>query len=218
MTIENNHLPLLDHDFLNRCLDDDKVDTEQFKTLITNYDITPYQLNLITAKMCSDGHLDVIKQAAIKGIDINFDNGDFLVNAVIGGHQHIVQYLIEELGAGVQSNKNAALRFASCCDQPDIIKYLLEQGADIHADFDSALYWAITGNRFQSTQILAMAGKFKAACGLDLPVEDWAKTDKMRCHIMALRIDISVAEELDKRCVQTQEAESVDDVSFNNSL
>jgi len=219
MTIENNPLPLIDNDFLRRCLNAEKVDIELCKTLITKHDITPYQVNLITSKMCIHGHLDVIKLAAIKGIDINFDNGDFITNAAIYGHKDILQFLIEELHADVQANKNAALRFASCNEQPEIIEYLLQKGADIHADNDCALFWAITDNKFKNTEVLAMAGKFKDAEGRDLEIDSWAKNDKMLCHLLALKIDISVTVEQEKRCIETHKTDIVDDVSlFSNAL
>ncbi|GGB53485.1 hypothetical protein GCM10011607_12560 [Shewanella inventionis] len=208
----------LDPSVLRGALYNKNHDPATIKSLLTEYKTTPYQVNLIASKMCSVGDLNNLKTAAEKGIDLLFDNGDFVVEAAINGHIEVLKYLVENLGADVTVNNNAALRFASGRDNPEVLGYLLEKGADIHADNDCALYWAIKDGQYQNVEVLGMFGKFQDGHGHPLDVQNWTLNEKMLCHIMALMIDINVVDQTKNVVIDKELSQAANDSTISNSL
>ena len=51
-----------------------------------------------------------------------------------------------ENGADLNGNEGAALSMASCNGHLDVVKFLIEMGVDIHADNNQALWWALMDN------------------------------------------------------------------------
>ncbi len=70
---------------------------------------------------------------------MSIDNSDFLMNAILNNDINIVRYLVS-LGANIQNG----LALASSNGYLDLVECLLDLGADIHAQNDSALYYANT--------------------------------------------------------------------------
>ena len=65
-----------------------------------------------------------------------------LIYASMNGQLELVKYLIKEQGANIILDENKALRTASCYGHLEIVKCLIENGADIHSFNGSALRYA----------------------------------------------------------------------------
>lgn len=170
-------------------------DSQTLKTLLNDYVISRYDVNRIASKMCNIGNLEIFKLAEKKGVDLSFDNGDFLTEAVMSQNIELVMYLCQ-LGVDVNANKSAAIRFSAGKDNSAILSYLIEQGSNIHAQDDCALYWAIEDRKKPNIEILAMAGQLKDSNGKPLDVLSWTQNEEILCLLTALQIDIHVANEL----------------------
>jgi ankyrin repeat protein len=101
------------------------------------------------------GRLDVVKYLNSKGI---IDNNYSLWRASENGHIDVVKYLIEEKGADIHSNDDYALRKAVDGEYWNVVKYLLNHGANIHAVDDERLmnikkYWNIDFVKYSANPI-----------------------------------------------------------------
>ena len=63
-----------------------------------------------------------------------------------------------ENGADIHAQDNYALRWSARNDNFDIVKYLVENGADIHADNDYALWWSVCSNYLEIVKYLIENG------------------------------------------------------------
>jgi ankyrin repeat protein len=116
---------------------------------------------------CRKGHLEVVKVMVAAGARVNLQTSDKVMplgEAVIGGHLHVVKYLVEE--AGADENRGTAdgmtpLMWAADKNQADIMAYLLGRpGIDIMAKTakgDTALVLASQGN-LEVVKLLVAAG------------------------------------------------------------
>lgn len=79
---------------------------------------------------CHYGHLDVVLFLIEQGINVNMNDGKAIQQACISGHKKIVQILMEH-GANFRSPQ----LLVKACEygQIDILKLLVEQGADLDA-------------------------------------------------------------------------------------
>jgi len=54
-----------------------------------------------------------------------------------------------ELGANVHASDDYALRYACECGYLEIVKYLISKGADIHAKNHLSILWAVYGEQLE---------------------------------------------------------------------
>ncbi len=78
-----------------------------------------------------------------------------------------------EKGADINANKNAAVRYASYFGRLETVRYLVEQGANIHTNDDEALIWASTNKHIEII-------KYLLDQGADINVAMKSAIDKIR--------------------------------------
>lgn len=133
---------------------------EKLKDLVSNGANIYAESNNAWSGAASNGHLEVIKYLISQGYDIHIDNDNAIKTAAHDGHLDIVKYIIEkgvsdkikknllllaaykghikiikylvEIGVDIRSNNNNALWTSGFHDRPEIIKYLLIEGANIN--------------------------------------------------------------------------------------
>lgn len=66
-----------------------------------------------------------------------------IIDAAHGGHLEVVKFLVEELGADVHYKGDQALCWAAGLGRLPVVKYLVKRGADVHADHNAPLRWAV---------------------------------------------------------------------------
>jgi ankyrin repeat protein len=113
---------------------------------------------------CRENYLDRVQEYMIgKGGDFEHrfsDGNNCLHEAFTGGHLKFVKYLIEERGADVEArNKHGQ----TLLEQPKVLKYLIERGADVNAQFQddtsiTALGEAVMHGRLEIAEILLENG------------------------------------------------------------
>ena len=62
--------------------------------------------------------------------------------------------LLLEKGADIHAENDSALCYAAVNGHTETVKFLLEQGADIHAENDLALYWAASNGHTETAKLL----------------------------------------------------------------
>lgn len=80
---------------------------------------------------------------------------------ILGPRRKINVQVIRELiaeGANIHADNDRIFRWASSNRYFKIIKLLLKAGANVHADNDSALYWASCYGHFKIVKLLLKAG------------------------------------------------------------
>jgi len=77
------------------------------------------------------GDLDRIKYLVSKGADVNAS--DALINALMENQWEIAHYLIDETNIDIHANEDFALRNSCVKNKFDIVKKLVEKGADVNA-------------------------------------------------------------------------------------
>ena len=63
-----------------------------------------------------------------------------------------------EKGANIHADDDYALRWSSFCGHNDVVKFLIEKGANIHADDDDALKWSSGNGHIEVVKILIENG------------------------------------------------------------
>lgn len=108
--------------------------------LIIGYEfgnIRPYDIFM---KCCENGYLDGVIKSLEKDIknSIKKSNIDWgLSRACYHGHMNIIKYLIEEKNADIHNTNDYPLRVAvEDANDINIVKYLLDKGANIHVNND----------------------------------------------------------------------------------
>ena len=79
----------------------------------------------------------------------------------------MVRYLVEQCGADVHANETifvrmSALEWASACGHLEVVKYLVENGADVHACDGWALREASWNRHLEVVEYLKSKGAFFA--------------------------------------------------------
>ena len=88
---------------------------------------------------CISGDLETIKKIQVEGEE--YINSGFRI-ASWDGHLSVVRYLLEHLGANVNTGDDYAVIYASCNGHFELVKYLCEAGANSRADNDIAIMFA----------------------------------------------------------------------------
>ncbi|PVV00058.1 hypothetical protein BB560_003139 [Smittium megazygosporum] len=143
-------------------------------------------IDLLLKIASATGNLDIVKLLVENGADINakcenlplsgFSVSKIKLSEMPGLHGHIfIDFLSyycnsklykikhfmfrnEEKSVSIDLRSNTPLCIACICEDTDIIDYLLEKGADIHANNDKALMWAkFIGSRYL-TELFLTAG------------------------------------------------------------
>jgi len=121
---------------------------------------------------CKDGKPRFVELFLEAGADVNYirlisneHNANELVNPLTiayayGGSEDRIQVvrILLEHGADVHFRNDLNLWEASCCGHYEIVKLLLEAGADVHANDDAALGWASHRGRFEIVKLLLEVG------------------------------------------------------------
>lgn len=144
----------------------------------------------------NNGHLDLVKYLIDKGITMN---NDALVNASASGNLEIFKYLVKHggdihgkndqclivaattirldilkylIGKGVDDNsKSRAMIGATKNGRIESVKYLVENGADIHFHDDEALFLSVYYNNLDITEYLVENGaNIKGKINLLIPI------------------------------------------------
>ncbi len=97
------------------------------------------------------GHLDIVKYLISQDADILTQNGNALDRATVNNRDDVIKYLVSIFEKSPNINKygtseyyamGRALRIAMMKENLELVKYLIEHGADPHFDNDSILYEA----------------------------------------------------------------------------
>ena len=99
-----------------------------------------------------EGHLDVLKYLVNLGANIP---PYALIEAVSNNHFDVVKYLV---GEKKMRPSDAALTRALLFERREIVKYLIEHGANVHAENDYALRWAARAGHFDLVRLLVEKG------------------------------------------------------------
>ena len=83
-----------------------------------------------------EGDLDLVKYYISSGKDPRADLDYAFRNACAAGHMHIVRYLHEEHGADANACGSTALLWAVDYNHLEVVKYLVENGADVFVDLE----------------------------------------------------------------------------------
>jgi len=110
-----------------------------------------------------NNHIDVVKYLIINGADINAANSSPLTTACENENIEIVKILLsaksvgpdEKLLCDVHGSYDAALRMAVTKGNLEIVKLLIEHGADIHVFDDWPLMTATKNNHVEIIKLLS---------------------------------------------------------------
>ena len=116
---------------------------------------TKYNKDTALIYYSEHGYLSVVKYLIEEGVDIHFVNDTPLRLATIIGHYDIVEYLVRH---GADIDNSEALIHASAHGYLSILKYLVEQGANIHIENDAALSWACQYGQLDVVKYLVRHG------------------------------------------------------------
>lgn len=104
-----------------------------------------------------NGHLEVVKLLVEYGADIHYFQDECLAIASEGGHLELVKFFLEH--TTFTQSKNSAFILSASNEHTDIVKLLLENGADVHFSQDYAL---VTASERGHTEIVKLLLKFGA--------------------------------------------------------
>ena len=100
----------------------------------------------------AEGHLDIVRYLIEQGANIP---PQALIESVANGHFDVVKYLVGEKNV---SPNDVALTRAVLFERKDIVKYLIEHGANVRAENDYALRWAARAGHFDLVKLLVEKG------------------------------------------------------------
>ncbi|XP_044738962.1 uncharacterized protein LOC123300452 [Chrysoperla carnea] len=138
---------------------------------ITNYDVLHW--------CASNGLLDSLKMLIERGIDVNELDLCYkwtaLHWAAIAGNVDITKFLLNVDGirvSGSSFKRNSPLHYAVLHNHNEIIKMLIEHGADIDecADLGIPLHMAVEAGNLETVKILVEGGADLTICFVDLPL------------------------------------------------
>lgn len=107
-----------------------------------------------------NGHHEVVQYLIERGANVHANDDEALLQAIENDHIEVVQLLVEH-GANIQaknSDNEDALQLAAKLDLSEILDYLLQNGADVHAYDDRALHLAANYCSFDAIRILIKFG------------------------------------------------------------
>jgi hypothetical protein len=88
---------------------------------------------------------------------INYPNL-IITDTIIYGSMEVLKYLIEEEGADINGYYGHNLEAAASNDHPEIIKYLLSKGADVHVNGEGPLWKAMSKGYVECAKYLLEGG------------------------------------------------------------
>lgn len=153
--IENDMNSRIDDDFpfrksaSNGHLDVAKYLIEQGSDIHANYD----QAFRVSAH---NGHFDVVKFLIEKGVDIHLDNNLALHKAVEYGKLDVTKHLLHHGGFG--SYSSSMIGTSASNGHFEVVKFFVENGADIHANSEFALKSSAKNNHFSIVKYLVEKG------------------------------------------------------------
>ena len=100
----------------------------------------------------SNGVLFVVKKAIEEGADIKKIDDNFFNKACQQGYTDVIKFLIDN-GFYFHYHQEFALRSSVWSNRIDVVRLLLEEGADVHADDENALGAALENYMIQDTSI-----------------------------------------------------------------
>ena len=100
----------------------------------------------------AEGHVDIVRH--LVGLGANIPQYA-LIEAVSNNHFDVVKYLVGEKN---MRPSDAALTRAVLFERRDIVKYLIENGANVHAENDYALRWTARAGHFDLVRLLVAKG------------------------------------------------------------
>ena len=133
--------------------------------------------------------LELIKRHSFEGIriiaevlkaqDIEIENADFFLRKSCEKDQiEVVKYLLEHLkkrGENIRSNLTHCLNYSSQAGHLEIVKYAVDQGADVQNDYHFPLRWAASHGHLETVKYLVESGSDIHAlnnCALRWSTED----------------------------------------------
>ena len=114
---------------------------------------------------CQRGYFDIVRLLVEHGANIKADNNNALRATIFSGQIVIFNFLAEkDVDVDFHINDEFLLRSACCYGRLEIVKYLVDKGANIYAQNDYALQYATRNNYYKIVDYLAIkyieAGKF----------------------------------------------------------
>lgn len=89
-----------------------------------------------------NGHLHIVKYLIKKGAIVTAKNNYTLLTSAALGHLDVVRLLIEH---GAHDDGEALIRSVKK-NRIDVVTFLVENGSNIHANYDEALAWSVIKN------------------------------------------------------------------------
>jgi ankyrin repeat protein len=132
--------------------------------------------NKILREASKTGDLDIVKYLVEHELFASADRAHALAGASAKGHLQVVKYLIEEQGADIHKNNDFALRNAtkqSIDSAFEVIKYLVEKGANVSANENEAIKNSVQG--FGNVEI----AKYLSENGADMAALPSAKRRRL---------------------------------------
>jgi len=120
-----------------------------------------------------DGDLEKVKDFLVNGYIIHEDEKDILFWACANSKYNIVEYLIKYQGFKADENDSENIVMASNNGNAKLVKFLHENGADIHTDEEASLRLASSNGNIEVVKYLVENGAnihakndlaFKNAC------------------------------------------------------
>lgn len=127
---------------LKRLIKDDRINIDEIFDLIMKYSMNSCSFDVILelskykvgnfpkrliSYVCKHGHLDLLKELLLKGVEIDSSNDKTLiVEACTNGHLEIVKELLKDKRVDPSVSKNFPIVISSCCGHLDIVKELLK--------------------------------------------------------------------------------------------
>ena len=87
-----------------------------------------------------NGHIDIVKFLFNRGAILTDSTFKYSVE---NEQLNILKYLVQTCGADIHTNCDYALRYSAIIGDIEKVKYLVENGADIHANNNEAFLTAI---------------------------------------------------------------------------
>lgn len=156
--------------FYDLILDNNKHLLDEIKNLIKQGEDVRQENDAFFITMCGDGNIEIMEYLLSVGADINCEDGYALAEASANRKTNAVKFLLEH-GADTRLERSKMAIYSCICEKEnweeckdedfsgiDIVKLLLEHGANIHENNDMAFYHACLFNHFELADYLLKNG------------------------------------------------------------
>jgi ankyrin repeat protein len=99
------------------------------------------QANKNLTNCASNGDLEGVKKALSEGANVNYFFNNAMIQACLGGHPEIVNYLIKK-GASIYPEDRGPLYHAACCGNLEVVKVLLKADTNKEHRLGDAFWYA----------------------------------------------------------------------------